>query len=335
MISQKVDFEKINVSKEKYKLVKENENGNNLIFKFKEKLSETFTKYDIKKSSSKEFKNFIKKFINNKYSILKKNDSEIPLFFKIFQNEYKNNANSKSFFIKLFKEYINLRKNLLKYIEDNYGLLSFSFMFTILSEKNDKINNSMKNKNNNKNNEEYIIQGINNKSTNESSPPVINPSKKVIKPTLLPKIREFDLLYESLIDKQTCKDNHLKNINIIYKDLFKSIDNFVGGDKEYNLFNVITNNLDVDLNVLKLIFNFVELNLYNKAVDIHYSIKEIIYKKINNFEINYDEYIYWYNIFMKYTNKLSDDEEQSNMSDFHTFYDNIINSLKITQLVAP
>jgi hypothetical protein len=64
---------------------------------------------------------------------------------------------------------------------------------------------------------------------------------------------------------------------------------------EFNLLNIITNNLDLDINLFKLVFNYVDKSIFYKAVDIHYEIKDFISSKINTFESYYESYILWYN----------------------------------------
>ena len=124
--SSKYDLEKITISREKYKLFTENlffnspDDTNNFL-----KSLDTFVNLD-------NFKDFVKKYSDNKYGLFKKNLlKDVPNFFKIFQKEYQNNPDSKTYFIKLFKKYIAVRNLLIEYIENNCGILAFSFLFDL------------------------------------------------------------------------------------------------------------------------------------------------------------------------------------------------------------
>jgi len=364
------DFESIKVSKNKYNLLKKN-----LIFNFKEKLSDNFISAlskeqvfsktldklsqtfkdstekistspnnEIKAPTKTTFPTFIQGLTNNKYNLLSNtiDKSENPYFLNIFQNEFK--GKSKSFYYKLFQEYINERKNLLKYVKDNYGLLAFSFMFDLNHTFNYNENqNKSKSKNNLANYQiiesNNITSSINNSykigdkvnilgnngtiigidfTSNPEKPYKIkldsansangassiknysksNITKSMdnkIKPTLLSKIHNFDMLYTNFVSKQEIQLNYTKNINKIYADFYKSLNNYISGNMEFNLLNIITNNLDLDINLFKLVFNYVDKSIFYKAVDIHYEIKDFISSKINTFESYYESYILWYN----------------------------------------
>lgn len=120
--SSKYDLEKIKFSREKYKLYNEN-----LFFNFSNNTTNSFKTQD-------DFDNFIDKYYNNKFNLLKKNNTTVdnfPDFLKIFQNEYQNNSYSKSYFMNLFKKYLEIRFNLIKYIKKDYGLLAFKFIFDL------------------------------------------------------------------------------------------------------------------------------------------------------------------------------------------------------------
>lgn len=119
--SSKYDLEKIKFSREKYRLFKEN-----LFFKFSDDISESF-------KDQNDFKEkFIDVYVKNKYDLLNKNKIEnFPFFIKIFQNEYQNNSESKTYFMNLFKKYLEIRKILIKYIQTDYGLLAFKFLFDL------------------------------------------------------------------------------------------------------------------------------------------------------------------------------------------------------------
>jgi hypothetical protein len=187
-VSFKDEFEKIILYKENLGLVK-----SNLMMDFKDKLSDTFfeknyeNENENKKSFNKIisekinktrnlltpnilkekkidytiFKNFIDEFMKDeKYHLFKKIDLEInkPYFLKIFQTKYI--GKNKNFILQILNKYIFIRKKLLECLNNNYGILSFSFMFEIKNNqdliflKKKNINNSKKNNN---------INNINNK----------------------------------------------------------------------------------------------------------------------------------------------------------------------------
>jgi hypothetical protein len=79
---------------------------NKLIINFKEKLADTI-------KDQNDFNNFKLNYCLEKYNYLKDIKINTPLFFTIFQNEYL--GNNKSFFLNLFRSYIQIRTKLLKY----------------------------------------------------------------------------------------------------------------------------------------------------------------------------------------------------------------------------
>lgn len=149
-------LEKIKVSKERYRLF-----TNNLIIKFNDNLNNNF-----------DFNTFKNEFITNNLNLLKGNNDIFPEFFTIFQNEY--NFDSKSFFITLFKEYINVKTIIQKYIGDNCGLLAFNLFFDIgEAQKHEKMKyleslKSFSKNTNNTNYNDFILYGTVNNIHNHS-----------------------------------------------------------------------------------------------------------------------------------------------------------------------
>jgi hypothetical protein len=160
-----------NIRKEKYKL-----NNNKLIIVFKKTYYDTFIQYNnIKKNINnikfrneiKNFPVFVTEFIKNNYGLLKDNTEKLPFFLKIFQKEY-NNKN-KNFYKKLFNKYIDIRNNLINYLNNNnnnYGILAFNFIFNLPKEKFINKLNSNNNKNNKNNLNDYIIIDSNKSENN-------------------------------------------------------------------------------------------------------------------------------------------------------------------------
>ena len=309
-VSGSNDLDKINISKEKYKLLK-----SDLIIPFNDTLSGTFKDQDY-------FKKFIKLYQDQKYGIFKNFNLEIPYFFQIFQVEYNNSP--KTFFISLFKKYIDLRKKILSYIGENSGLLAFTSFFD-LSDNIDfgMLKNNIRSKNGNNNDEynenykNYILYGNNiNILSNEG---------KENKKKITDKIHSFDYLYVSKFDNSYYKKKHQEQIHKNYFNLNESINNFIGSDAKFDLLSVIKNNLEVDYNTIHFIFNYVDPLLYGKAVDSNILVKQFISKKINNFELYYDQYMYWIKAFCE--NIEGKKSNIDNDYNFSKFYDKILNNI--------
>ena len=149
------EFEKINVSREKYKL-----NKDNLVHEFQNYKTGDIFKIDREKfdfefhpehlfkrdyesifKDQNKFIEFVDEFIYTdttktieNFSLFKSSDDKYPYFYKIFQNEYK--GKSKTYFVNLFKKYFELRKIILKQVEENHGLLAFTLFFDLTATKN-------------------------------------------------------------------------------------------------------------------------------------------------------------------------------------------------------
>ena len=372
--SSKFYLEKMKVSKERYKL-----SSKNLIIKFKDTLSDDF-----------DIKDFVNKFNGNNYNLLNNKNINVPDFFIIFQNEYK--GKSKSFYINLFKKYIEIRKKINEYIKEYYGLLSFNLFFDISageqfekmkyleSLKNISKKNNMpdynkyilfgeKTKNNFENDElkigdiftnnpsssteyklikidfinnrekPYVLKNISSSTSKhlsyfdlntlytriQSTPLSVTPNiKKITNRSMKDKIHHFDLLYKNILNQEYYKMNHINNVSNYYIQLKTSIDKYVGVDAQFDLFNVASSSLEADFNIIKFIFYYIDPIKFNRAVDINYKIKDYIYKKINNFEEYYDEYVDWYNIFIGAVADF-DPNLPTEESDFKSYFDKIFN----------
>lgn len=303
-VSGKSEFQKKYISKEKYKL-----NSNNLIIKFNDIYS-TFKSQD-------DFKIFIQEYEKQNFNIFKSFNIDIPYFFQIFQVEY--NGIHKAFFINLFKEYIDLRRDLFKYIKTNYGLLSFGPVFDLSDNIDFSMLKNSLNKNNDNNNSNnysnYVLYG-NTPEINMTNNKKINISKK---------IRKFDYLYVNKYDNAYYKTKHQENNSKYYNELRKSVNNLVGPNAEPNLYSILLNIFEVDFNTIKFVFNYVDPVIFGLAIDNNILIKEYISKKINNFELYYDQYMYWYKQFIKKVDKSG--PNKINKSDFQQFYEYILKEL--------
>jgi hypothetical protein len=298
LLTSKCKFESIKINKNKYKLLKKF-----LIINFHGTYKETFKKKGFLNKAKKlmnedkesvSFDEFLQKFINNNYNILQSYHNTLPYYYTIFENTYDDESN-KDFFLKLFRKYNDVRIKLLNYLlydptnklANSYnGLYSFNFMFDILTHKENNDNNSIKC--NNKNSNNYIINNVATANNNE------NNNTKKTKPTLDKKINLYDSLYYNNISSDFYKNNHLNNMNNLYNNLLTSIDNAFNSQSS-SLYKLIINSLNLDFNLIKFIFCYVEPKLFNKAIDSYYQINDYIYGNINNFQAYYDDYINWYN----------------------------------------
>jgi len=280
------ELEKFKVSKKIFHLEQ-----NNLIIKFEDTFNDTFKNNDY-------FNNFINNYIKENYNIFKNIKSDVPYFYKIFQNIYI--GKNKNFFLDLFKKYIKIRKIILTFIQKNNGILGFDMVFEINNNIYfDKIKNIEKEKlskdsKNYINYNEYILSGenimnntniINNKSTNITS-------KKI---TLQSKIHKSNLLYLENNDINYYINLHKKKLTDIYTNIITAKNNSLDNGASYNLYNITINLLELEFNIIKFIFNYIDEIIFNNFINVHLKIKHYIYEKINTFDIYYEPYIEWYN----------------------------------------
>ena len=286
-----LELSKDELNKKKVSFNKYNLKKNKLIIDFKEKLSDTI-------KDQNDFNHFKLNYCFEKYNYLKNIKINTPLFFTIFQNEYL--GSNKSFFLNLFRSYIEIRNKLLKYIDvySLQSLMAFDKSFFDLKNKlnMEKNKESIKeNKGNNINYNHYLIYG--NKGNNESSN--LNNKK------LYNKIHKFNLLYTPSINDNLYKKNHVSKMNKIYSVLYNNINKLLDTSNN-DLFNVIINNIECDFSIIELLYYYVESKLFNNAIDNNTKIKNYIYDEINKFELYYEDYWDWYNnIDKKFKNDIS------------------------------
>jgi hypothetical protein len=319
--SSSSELENIRISKQKYNLYK-----NNLLILFESNLNETF-------KDQKSFHEFINTYNKNNYNIFKSSKNNIPLFLSILQTEYLGNNENKNFFLTLLNKYIKIRNILIKYMIKNNGILGFNMIFEINDNISlDKLKNSEKEKikkeNNNKiNYSKYILSGNNliDNSTNVISNSL---DKKAIKPTLQPKINKSNLLYIETNNADYYINLHNTRLTNIYNNIITPINNFLDNSASCNLYNVVTNLLELDSNLFVLTFYYIDNNRFNNFINVHIRIKDYICQKINIFALYYDQYIDWYNRVIlncdspSYTGLGNDEFE-----DFKKFFDNLIKEI--------
>jgi hypothetical protein len=310
----KYELEKIQVSKRTYNLKK-----NKLHQSIKKTLEKSFPYQD-------DFISFVKDFIQTKYSLLSENNDISPLFKLIFENEYTGSSKTKNFLLKLFNKYIKTRTILIDLIDKNYGLIAFDSFFNL----NDIMTSQSKTKkDDNKLNKKIInynsyIYGFNNKENNNNL--ISSKNKNKQHTDLSKKINIFNLLYINAYSANYYKENHLKTINENYKIMNDTITDLLSEKDIDNLYNILIKSLTLDFYTIDFIYKYVDPKIFNNSIDIHYIIKNNIYKDINTFSSYYDRYIEWfYNKFGKETDNISESYDLD--SDFNKFYNQIIKEI--------
>jgi hypothetical protein len=293
----------------------------NLLINFTEDSNGDFKKNFEKQS---DFINFINLFVQqNNFKIFKDTESlqKSLKFFYIFQNTYTGISHSKKYFLSLFKLYINTRIELIELLNANYGILAFYFFFTIKDDKN-KVNNKKKSENEangtiNYNKYIFLSDAVNlNNNGNK------NNSASKIKYNLDTKVSHFDKLYSlNFYNNNSFKVGHKNNMNTLFKNFHDSLMFLVGNKSKNNLFNVCYYDIETDFYLLKFLFSYVSVELFNKCVDLNFKIKSKIYKSINIFDVYYEQYISWWKQLTR-NNRENNSEsenvvvEQENFDDF-------------------
>ena len=348
--TSKSELEKIEIDRNKYLL-----NNHNLIIKFKSNYTETFNddnkfeefkeNYDISKFRDKKtkFNQFIEKYLEERNNIFKNIKKDIPYFYTIFQDEYKN-SESKTFFINLFKKFSKIRDIILPYINTNNGILGFNMIFdlkdniylsdiiNIEKEKNSESNE----KNNTINYSKYILNGLNiidNSENNSAKPSTKTSTTKALlkptKPSLKNKIHKYNLLYLEKYDVNYYTNLQNDNLKSIYQRIINSKDNCIENESP-NLYNITINLIELEFSIIEFIFNYIDKNIFNTFINTHIKIKKHIYEQINIFESNYEQYINWYNNVIKDITKFFDTIDINDSDDYENFstvFDKILNNI--------
>jgi hypothetical protein len=300
-----------NVSKKKFNILKKN-----LLINFKSSIKDTFKNQD-------DFIKFKKSFCKESFNIFKGFSEKIPLFSYIFHITYIGLSDSKNYFNRLFKKYMNERNILIKYINNNFGLLSFSPMFDIENVVQFQ-NESSKNTNDPINYNKYILFSKNEK--NENNENEINSKKE-----LNDKINEFNLLYISPYNSDYYTDIHQKNIERINNEIKESLDKLLNGKDLINLYEIILITLQLDFNLLELMYYYCEKTLYETAIKNHDQIKKYILNKLNTVDIYFDLYKEWlykgqFNV--EHSNSGIINKKIDNLIDYRFFFKNILSNFK-------
>jgi hypothetical protein len=165
---------------------------------------------------------------------------------------------------------------------------------------------------------------------NELTRPTLKNNKK-LKNTLSNKIDLYTRLYNPSLSKDYYITNCINNINDIYNNLYNSINNLFDNKFEPNLLNVIKYYIDIDYNIIKLIFNYVDIITFKKSMASHYDICNDIYKRINIFAGIYPSFVDWYNKLIGATTNINNNKYNMNgdISDFETFYNKMLSELQV------
>jgi hypothetical protein len=321
--SSKYDLERIEVSKLQYKLV-----SDNLIMKKESEIDKILDEFNMLSPIAKS---------KNTFSMLKGSDQNIFYPKMIFQSEYNKDPKSKTYFIKLIKKYVAIRKKLIKLIYNNPGLLAFSFVFDledkllhekIMKKQISKMNKSKKSNNLNK----YILY-----SKNTPPPPVESLPSGKVEPdkNMINKINNYDILYKKFLSEPAYINKYNTLIKEYFDSLKESIDNHVGGGSENNLYNIVKTGIELDFNAIRFIFYYVEINNFVKYLHNHILISDDILKGINIFSLYYDSYIDWYNEYPNHPTS-SNNNRITEESDFKTFFNNFFvkSSLKYAHTIG-
>ena len=260
-------------------------------------------KNDFKKNFEKQenFKNFIDKFTDNdNFKIFKDNESiqKSLNFFYIFQNTFTGNSNTKKYFLSLFKLYISTRTKLVDLLKANYGILAFYLFFDIKENNAKKSKDNSTNSNNNSEKINYSKYKLLNDAVNneyEDNAGSENENSKKNKYTLDSKVNKYNKLYVlNFYDNNSYKLRHKTNMNNLFKNFHESLMFFVGNKSKNNLYNVCYYDIETDFYLLKFLYSYVSVDLFNKCIDLNFKIKSKIYKSINIFDVYYEQYINWW-----------------------------------------
>ena len=109
----------------------------------------------------------------------------------------------------------------------------------------------------------------------------------------------------------------------------ESTKNFVGQNstQSFSLNDIIKNNIEADYNIFDFIFNYVDPLLFDKVVDENYTIKDNISRRMDQFDLYYEQYINWFNELKGFTEEINKLNYGLNISDFQNFFDKILENV--------
>jgi hypothetical protein len=264
---------------------------------------------------------FLNKF-KEKRSILKTSSQNQSHAFEIFNNEYY--GKYRNYFIKIFNEYEKLRTDLFNEINiNNFGIMAFEHFFDLSSLDNLKIQKEQllkkldiskpSNSEYNKINYNKYVYTNNNANNN------VLEEEQNKKSELLTKINEYNILYINSNNISYIKSNYKAKITKLYSNINTSIDTYVGKKIKNNLYDILKSAIDTDFLLTTFLCNYIDPNTFNKIIDNDFKIKKYIYKKISTFEDYYDQYKEWFNRININSSSIPSDSF-GKLIDFETFY---------------
>lgn len=325
--TSKDELSKVSINLNKYEII----GKQNIIFKITDNYTSDF---NTNFNTTSNFEIFRQKFMSEKYNLFENIDytENSILFYYIFQHEYKVNQ---KFFLKLFNEYIKIRKEILVMINSNYGLLAFESVFELeknidLIKKNQNVNENKINQKNKINYSKYKYQDENINSLKNIKGLNINNNtiSSVQKYTKIPyMINEYNSLYTTNIHKsENLKSEHKIRLLNLFKNVHQSLNFIITNSSNINLYDLINNNIEYDYNILEFIFYYVKPELFNNFIDNNQKIKNYIYKKIGVFDTYYDLYIDWWERLSGKSTTTKTGSTTSNLN-FKTFFEDILTKI--------
>ena len=149
-------------------------------------------------------------------------------------------------------------------------------------------------------------------------------------PKLQDKIEKFNALYTEINNMEYYINEHNTRLTNIYNNIITAINNSFNDDASYDLYNITVNLLEIDFNLIKFIFYYIDQAIFNNFILTHIKIKNYIYDKINTFSMYYEDYIDWYNKLLGVNQIDSDTNTHLKKMTFQTTYNRIMEELFVT-----
>ena len=251
---------------------------------------------------NKNKKDFISKFLEIDGVINCLSNTQNPFFYNLFNDNY--NGRSKDFFMKLFEEYCDIRKQILNVckLDKNAGILSLEPFI-----KNDiKINNSnnVKQKSNNKknsNNENAFENAVfyNNTPKNLYNGLNIRPNTYGPKKSNAFKIIETNKTNYSLLYKKNMgntDDKHLNEMRRIFKELHDNLyspDGIVSFDRKRPLYDILMKSIMIDYSSLIFFYSFIESVKFRIIINAVVKTNSYINDNIKLYKQNLPAFLSW------------------------------------------
>ena len=256
---------------------------------------------------NKNKKDFISKFLEIDGVINCLSNTQNPFFYNLFNDNY--NGRSKDFFMKLFEEYCDIRKQILNVckLDKNAGILSLEPFI-----KNDiQINNSNNNVKQNSNNENTFSNAIfyNNipknlySGINVETPQASATGKaKKIKIVVENKIN-YSLIYKK--NMGNIDDKHLDEMRRIFKELHDNLyspDGIVSFEGKRSLYDILIKSIMIDYTSLIFFYSFIESVKFRIIINAVVKINSYINDNIKLYKQNLPAFLSWKSKFVNAKN---------------------------------